>query len=104
MPLKREYLLKRRMLNVVPNSVLDENIDVCLVRTYFSTDAWMIVEDIIRQKKKKTVWICSMCQHDLHSDQSFLCDSCLTWFHFRCVGLSKLPKKKHWFCRQCHAH
>ncbi|XP_065895227.1 uncharacterized protein [Dysidea avara] len=89
---------------LVPNSVLDENVDVCLVRKYFSTDAWMIVEDIIRQKKKKTVWICSVCQHDLHSDQSVLCDSCLTWFHFRCVGLSKLPKKKHWFCRQCHAH
>lgn len=27
----------------IPDSVLDENVDVCLVRRYFSSDAWMLL-------------------------------------------------------------
>ena len=54
----------------------------------------MIIEDVLRQKKEKSVWTCGVCQHDLHSDPSIFCESCLGWFHFRCVGLSKHPKKK----------
>ena len=34
----------------VPNSVLDENVDVFLIRKYFSTDAWLMVESILERK------------------------------------------------------
>ena len=87
----------------VSDAILDENVDIHLVRNHFSQDAWMSVEDVIQRKSDNMVWICHTCLHDLHSEESILCDSCLLWFHFRCVGLTKSPKLKKWFCRACHA-
>ena len=80
----------------IPDSVLDENVDICLVRQHFSTDA-------LENKAKKIIWTCQSCSHDLHSEQSIICDACLRWYHFRCVGLSSHPKARSWFCRACHA-
>ena len=34
-----------------------------------------------------------MCQHDLHSEASLICELCLTWYHLK-VGLTKSPKRK----------
>lgn len=31
----------------VTNAVLDENVDIYLIRRFFSSDAWMIVEDVV---------------------------------------------------------
>ena len=88
---------------VVPNAVLDENVDVFLIRKYFTNDAWLVVANVLERKRKHPVWICQHCQHDLHSDASVICELCLTWFHLRCVGLFKNPKRKNWFCRSCHS-
>ena len=85
----------------VSNALLDENVDVYLVRKYFSQEAWMIVEDVLRRKRECPVWICSLCCQDLHCQPSIICECCLEWYHFRCVGLSGQPKKKNWFCRSC---
>lgn len=87
----------------IPDSVLDENVDVCLVRRYFSSDAWILLESVLKTKAKKIVWTCNICHHDLHSEQSIICEACLQWFHFRCIGLKAQPKAKHWFCRSCFA-
>ena len=38
---------------VVPNAVLDENVDVFLVRKYFTNDAWLLVTDVPERKRKK---------------------------------------------------
>ena len=60
----------------IPNSVLDENVDVHLVCPYFTDDAWLIVEDIVKRKTKSTTWICHSCNHDLHTQASIICESC----------------------------
>jgi len=88
---------------VVPNAVLDENVDVCLIRNYFTNDAWSLVTDVVERKKECPVWMCSVCLHDLHSEASLICELCLTWYHLKCVGLTKTPKSKNWFCRSCHS-
>ena len=85
----------------VPNAVLDENVDIHLVRSFFTEDAWLIVEDVLRRKQQSTVWICHVCQHDLHEKPSIICDACLYWYHFECVGITAQPKRKNWFCRSC---
>ena len=87
----------------VPNAVVDENMDVYLVRKYFSSDAWLVVEDVVKRKSMTITWICHLCHQDLHSQPSIICDSCLTWYHFKCVSLAKQPRSKTWFCRGCHA-
>ena len=33
---------------VVPNAVLDENVDVFFVRKYFTNDAWLLVTDVLK--------------------------------------------------------
>lgn len=85
----------------IPCSVLDENVDIYLVRRYFTSDAWKIVEDVMKNKAEINAWQCTTCQHDLHSKESIICDCCLQWYHFSCVGLTKMPKRKNWFCRSC---
>ena len=32
----------------LPDAVLDENVDVYLVRSYFTNDAWMVIKDVIK--------------------------------------------------------
>ena len=86
----------------VSNAVLDENVDIHLIRTYFSREAWMMIQDVLRCKREFPSWTCSVCQHDLHSEPSIICESCLEWYHFRCIGLTGQPKKKNWFCHSCH--
>ena len=87
----------------VPSSVLDDNVEVSLVRHYFTNDAWPLVEDVIKRKRLMNVWLCNCCNKHFNIDESIVCEHCLLWYHFSCVGISKLPKKKIWFCRSCHS-
>lgn len=87
----------------IPDAVVDENVDICLVRRHFSSDAWLMIEGVVEQKSEKMTWTCNICFHDLHTEESIICDACLLWYHFRCVGLTSQPKSRHWFCRSCFA-
>jgi len=87
----------------ISNTILDENVDIYLIRKYFTADAWLVIEDVLKQKKgNPTTWICEICHKNLSWNQSIGCDLCLNWFHFKCVGITKYPKMKTWFCRPCH--
>ena len=84
---------------IIPtNAMLDKNVDVCLVCRHLSSDPWLLTDSVVKQKLKNTTSTCLMCFHDLHT-RGYLCDSCLLWFHFRCVGLTRPPKSRNWFCR-----
>ena len=85
----------------LPDAILDENVDVHLIRKYFTSDAWVLVKDVIARKTTNHVYTCKICHHDLHQFPSIVCDHCLTWFHMKCMGLKQSPKGRHWFCREC---
>ena len=87
----------------ISDGVLDENVDIHLIRKFFTNDAWMLIKEIVEQKKLKTVYVCKNCYHDLSKAQSVVCEHCLCWYHMKCVGLLKKPKTKYWYCRQCHS-
>ena len=87
----------------VSDAVVDDNVDVHVVRKYFTNDAWMVVEEVMKLKLDKMNWICHSCSHDLHTEESIICDSCLLWYHFTCASLIRKPKTKNWFCRECYA-
>ena len=105
--IKQHQLIKEEDVECKPErvteAVVDENVDIHLVRKYFTSDAWMLVEEVVKHKSTKMTWTCRTCFHDLHTEQSIICDSCLLWFHCRCVGLKRLPKCRNWFCRSCFA-
>lgn len=51
----------------VPCSILDENVDISIVRQYFTNDAWLLVQDVIEMKKEMVDWFCNNCQLILFS-------------------------------------
>ena len=86
----------------LPDAILDENVDVHLIRKFFSQDAWLLVTEVVKQKQDKPLYVCLYCLHDLGEAPSIVCDHCLSWCHLKCVGLKHEPKMKHWYCRSCH--
>lgn len=86
----------------VPNAVLDENVNLAIVKKYFTSEAWILVDQIQNLKRQNVSWTCHHCGHNL-DEKSVCCEGCLHWYHFKCVGLIRKPKMKNWFCRQCYA-
>ena len=54
--------------------------------------------------KSHPIWYCGRCRNPIDDDMedSVVCDSCLTWFHFHCISLKGPPKSKLWYCQTCH--
>ncbi len=75
---KHRYLIEERDVETMPenvsNAVLDQNVDIFLVRQYFTQDAWLLVEELLKIKSENVVWQCKVCSHDLHSAESIICD------------------------------
>ena len=86
---------------IVPNSCIDQNVDIFLIKKHLTFEAWQVILQIVERKKEDEDWFCTICSHDLQEKTSILCDCCLSWFHINCVGLSNVPKQKEWFCRFC---
>ena len=101
-----EHLINEEEVEIrpekLPDAILDENVDVHLIRRFFSQDAWLTVTDVLKLKQDNRVFVCGVCSHDADEYPSILCDHCLSWFHMKCVGLKHGPKIKNWFCRKCH--
>ena len=90
----------------VSNSIVDENVDINIVNKYFTSDAWLLVQQVQQLKRHNTAsWTCHSCSGILEDEQlrSVCCEACLNWYHFKCAGLVRKPKMKNWFCRQCYA-
>ena len=85
----------------LPDTAFDENIDINSIRRYFTSDAWVRVQDLYETKKERITFRCTSCELDLHSKPSIVCYSCLEWHHLRCVGRRTKPKTRFWYCRQC---
>lgn len=106
--LRKEKLIEENEVECrtekISNAILDKSVDVHLIRHYFTKDAWLIVQDVLQRKREHHIWVCRVCNHDLDEDDSeaILCDSCLEWLHFRCVGIIKQPKQRYWYCRDCY--
>ena len=54
------------------DALADENVHVCLVRKYFTNDAWMVVEEAVKHKWDKITWTCRSSHHDLHTEPSII--------------------------------
>jgi len=83
-------------------SLLDENVNWKLVEKYFTKSAWLKVSHLIGQLQEDPDWICGVCREDLSLSHSVVCECCLVWYHFSCVGLNNKPKKAAGFCRFCY--
>ena len=44
------------------------------LRFFFSNDAWLLLEDIVKSKREANVWFCASCHKDLNG-AAVICDS-----------------------------
>jgi len=85
------------------SGIFEEDVELDMVKHFFSKQLWKSLLNIIKIKRKEVVWICPTCQKDIGCKQSILCDSCLTWFHIKCdSSIKPKPKTSDWFCSQCY--
>ena len=85
----------------VPASILDENVCLISCRKYFTHDAWDIVEEVMRCVQKNPLYYCGCITNPINdeTENSIYCDSCLLWYHFKCIT----TVTKHWFCLSCYS-
>lgn len=86
----------------IHSGILEEDVDINMVKCFFTNGIWKSLIKIINIKWKKVVWICPTCQKDISLKKSILYDSCCTWFHVNCdICIKPKPKNAYWFCSQC---
>lgn len=106
--LSRKGLIEEDQVEIMPERVtascLDENVCLSSCRKYFTSDAWLALEGVVAAIATNPCYFCGRCTNPINDDteNSILCDSCLIWYHYRCVNIKKQPKSKHWFCRSCY--
>ena len=80
---------------------------VCLqsVKYLFTTEAWDCFQEFYKNKAQLLQYQCNFClKSDANEDDLFPCDHCLKYYHFTCVKLKKVVKKRQvWFCGPCKA-
>ena len=42
----------------LPDAAIDENVDVHLIRKYFTNDTWLLVKDVLQTKQENPAYIC----------------------------------------------
>ena len=53
--------------------IIDENVNLCRIRPYFTKDAWLLVKNVIKQVEKNPTWFCNVCKNDVE-EESVSCD------------------------------
>lgn len=72
-----------------------DNIDLSMIQHLCGKAAW---KHVIKNTKNKK-WFCEVCNNDLSEETSVGCDGCLCWCHLSCIGRTKMPAARIWFCK-----
>lgn len=86
---------------MISSEIIDEDVNLPIIQSYLSDEAWLAVEQLYEIKKANNKWNCQECQEDVDLFKSIRCDSCLEWFHQKCVFPKKATKTINWFCSSC---
>ena len=89
----------------ISNAVFNPIICLESIRYLFSDEAWDSFKFFYNSKARHFRYICNFCNKSNESgDDLIACESCLHSFHFTCVKLKKVVKKRQtWFCVPCKA-
>lgn len=103
--IKSGKVIDEDAIEVIPDKILDscldDSVDLSVAKPFFTEDGWKLLEQIVKVKKETVVWKCNSCQLECADSPTVLCNSCLFWHHYSCVGLIQKPRTKFWFCREC---
>ena len=98
-----QYAIQEADVEVNPAciSLACKEIDVSLVKQYFSEDAWLLAKQAT-DLRMANEWTCDVCSEELET-RAIACDRCLLWFHYHCASISAKPRTKFWYCLQCRS-
>ena len=73
----------------VSTSCIDENVCVDICRKYCTQDAWSAIKSVVSILHEHPTWYCQRCTLEIDDDvqSSIVCESCLVWYHFQCIGI-----------------
>ena len=71
---------------------MHKNVYICLIKQYFTKDAWFFVQEVLNAKKNIIKYICSMFDEELAKKSSVFCVGCLDWEHINCAGVKHKKK------------
>ena len=106
--LARKGLIQEDGVEILPEritaSCLDDQVHLDSCKKYFTQDGWLAVQNVLRAIQKNPAYYCGSCTRPIDDDEedSIQCDSCLVWYHFKCVNLKQKPKRTTWFCHPCY--
>ena len=88
---------------MVSSSCTDENVCLDMCRKYCTREAWAAINSVVSIIQANPTWYCGRYTREIIDDEqnSVVCESCLVWYHFNCVGLKRSPKRRVWICRSC---
>ena len=96
-----------KCLDNIPVKISDEKVvNIRRIHKYCTGTAWAVIEQIM-SKKKKEKWFCKVCCKQCKTSgkdilPSIGCDSCLDWYHTKCINMKAFTKSKYWMCRNCY--
>ena len=91
-------ITKQHLKETLHPKLTDTCVQLSCIKEFLNAEAWRY---ILKFTKKNQFWLCEICCNTLEESQSVGCDGCLNWYHLRCVGKTKLPAMRIWFCRDC---
>ena len=87
--IKQQVMIEEDQVEVmpkeVPDAVLDDNVDIHLIRKHFTADAWLLDKNVLDRKKANAVYTCGSCYHEISESPSLICEHCLQWYIECCI-------------------
>ena len=86
----------------IPSAAKDSNVDINMIRKFFSPDGWTAVTTLFKDRQKLPFY-CKTCFIDADQDgrETIFCDSSCEWIHFTCANLNDRPTTNYWYCNEC---
>lgn len=83
---------------VLPDSLMDNDVDVTLIQEYFERSAFQKLNNLIKEMKTKDNFTCYVCKKKVIL-KCIRCDSRFLWFDYKCESIKKsvadkMSKKK----------
>ena len=70
-------------------AMLDETVDIHLVRLYFTQAAWTAISAVKTAKNGQL----QVAMWAVGDDTSLVCEACFVWYHLRCCRLKHCPMR-----------
>ena len=95
---QNESITKDTNIATIPDSFFDPMVKFNVLVKYCTKSAFQIISTKIKEGIKS--WRCGTCKRKMGKGRSIICECCLLWSHYNCVGLPEKPTGD-WFCTEC---